>query len=263
MHTQPFDSCICESASLNDLDMEKVADFFKLDRVQVQGDYQSGISDQDQLVRFGLMQASHLTFGALLCFGQKPTCWLPAAFTRCIIWRGNDRHSGWLDTQEYQVGLLRQFEASRDFLRKHMRLNRIIDSEGSTQQWEMPFWTLGEALANSLVHREYANRTDGVHVEVFEDRVEISNLGDLPPPLALDLLGRQNVSHPRNPQIANIFYLSGHTEKFGIGIQRIQRLLEEARLRAPEFKLGKSKTFTVVLYRPTQVSNDLMDTSEE
>lgn len=262
MHIQPFDFSICENASLADLDIEKVAEFFKQDRVQVQADYHPGISDEDQLVQFGFLQSLHPTYGTLLCFGQNPPNWLTGAFTRCTIWRGNDRHSGWLDVQEYQAGLLRQFEASRDFLRKHMRLSHVINSEGSTQRWEIPLRALEEALANALVHREYVNRTNLLHVEVFDDRVEINSPGGPPSPLTLDLLGVENRSHLRNPQIARIFFLSGYIEGVGAGIQRMQRLLIEAGLHTPEFRLSAAKAFTVVLFRPKQVSDDFVSMAE-
>jgi ATP-dependent DNA helicase RecG len=257
-HTQPFDHSICYDASFNDLDLEKITEFLKQDRVQQEESFHPSVSIQDQLLQFGLIQKSSPTYGALLCFGKNPPKWLPGAFTRCTVWRGNDRHIGWLDSQEFRGDLLRQLDGSLGYLRKHLHLSRVLRTDGSTEQWEIPFVALEEALANALVHREYANRTDYVHIEVFDDRIEISSPGDLPPPMTLDLLGIENRSYPRNPQIAQVFYLSGYIEEVGSGIQRMQYLLKEARLPAPEFRLSAAKTLTVVIFRPNLASNDFV-----
>ena len=214
--------------------------------------------EEDLLVHFGLVQNSHPTYAALLCLGLNPLQWVSGAITRCVDWRGNDRHSGWLESLIHRGSLLMQFQSSRDFLRKSLRLSRVIDKEVSTEEWEIPFRVLDEALANALVHREYANqtnfvhRTDFVQVEVFVDRVEISSPGEPPPPMTMALLEVEHTSHPRNPLIAGIFYLYNYIEEVGSGIQRMQRLMKEADLQAPEFKLSEDRTFKVVLYRPEQ-----------
>lgn len=253
-HSQPFDHLICRHASLADLDLTKINEFFKTDKVQLQQDFHAGAFDQDQLLQFGLFKEAHPSYGALLCFGQNPQKLLSGAFTRCIYWPGNDRHLGWLEDQTYRGDLLNQFKSSRDFLKKHLRLSRVIGREGRAEQWEIPFVALEEALANALVHREYANRTDFIHVEVFNDRIEISSPGDLPPPMTLELLETEHKCHPRNPQIARIFYLSGYVEEVGSGIQRMQYVMKEAGLLPAKLELLEDKTFKVILYRPKQVS---------
>ncbi len=197
----------CDTASVVDLNQEKVTDFFKRDRVQIQDDFYKGASDRDQLQYFGLLQESGSTYGALLCFGLSPTKWLPGAFTRCAIWRGNDRHNGWLDAQDYRRDLVSQFESGRDFLRKYLRLIRRIGRDERTEELEIPLVALGEALANALIHREYVNQTTPIYIDIFDDRIEISSPGVPPEPMTLELLAEEHTSHPRNPQIARIFYL--------------------------------------------------------
>ncbi len=255
-HIHQFDRLIEEAASIADLNQELISAFLKTDLVQRQDDFIRGASYQDQLHQFGLLQQSHPTYGALLSFGMYPTKWLAGAFTRCTLWSGNDDHSGWKESQDYQRDLVTQFELSRDFLRKNLRLSRVIGRDDRIQELEIPLVALGEALANALVHREYANQTSPVYVDIFDDRVEISSPGVPPEPMSMELLQEEHKSHPRNPQIARIFYLYGYVEKVGTGIQRIQRSLEEAGLSPAQFKLGGDKTFKVIFYRPKQVLED-------
>jgi Putative ATP-dependent DNA helicase recG C-terminal/Caspase domain len=251
-HSQPFDHVICNNSSFADLDLALITEFLKKDRVQLQEDFRSDASHQDQLLRFGLLQGSFPTYGALLCFGQEPPRWVSGASTRCTYWQSDNRLHGWQDDREYRGNLVSQFEKSLDFLRRSLRLNRVINRDEITEQWEIPFLALREALANALMHREYANRTEFVHVEVFKDRVEISSPGDLPLSMRLELLGIENKCHPRNPQIARIFYLFVYVEKVGSGIQRMQQAMKNARLPPPKFELSETKTFTVTLYRSTE-----------
>ena len=205
-YIQPFDQVICESASVEDLNQEKVIEFFRRDLVQIQEDFMGGISEQDQLRYFELLQDMHPAYATLLCFGLKPTKWFAGAFTRCTLWQGNDRHNGWLEAKDYLSDLITQFGSSRDFLRKYLRLIRTIKRDVRIEELEIPLVALGEALANALVHREYLNQTSPVYVDIFDNRVEISSPGIPPRPMTLELLEEEHKSHPRNPQIARVFY---------------------------------------------------------
>ena len=261
--TEYFDHRIARNASFNDLDQEKITEFFKRDAVQREEHFRLGASSQDQLRYFGLLREGHPTYGALLCFGLSPTQWLPSASIRCTLWAGNDRNNGWLDIQDYQLDLIAQFDSSRTFLQKH--LTREHDGDKHSEGLDIPLPALEEALANALMHREYMNRTDSVYIDIFDDRVEMTNPGTLPEPITLGLLKDEHKSCPRNPQIARIFYLHGYVKKVGLGIKSMQHALRDAGLQPAFFELGKDKTFKVIFSRPQQSSSSTIreDNREE
>ncbi len=244
---QSFDYALCREASLADLDMEKISEFFKQDRLLKQKQLPSGTSVQDRLTQFGFVKDLSPTYGALLCFGKNPQEWVSSSITRCTNWNSDDRLQ---DSEIFQSDLLSQFMASRDFLRRCLRLTRVISRQDSTESWEIPFRVLEEALANALVHREYTNPTGFIQVQVFDDRVEICSPGGPPPPMTIEMLGTETTSHPRNLQIAIIFYLYGYIEQVGSGIKRMRSFMQEAGLQAPYFELSPLNTFKVALYRP-------------
>jgi hypothetical protein len=256
---QQFDQVIREDASISDLNTEKVTAFFNRNRVQLQDDFYRESSDQDQLQNFELLRETHPTYAALLCFGLKPPKWVAGAFTRCTHWSGQDRHTGWLEDQAYRGDLAQQFESSSDFLRKCLRLVRVIGRDERSEEPEIPLVALQEALANALVHREYQNQTSPVYVDVFQDRIEISSPGIPPEPMTLELLEEEHKSHPRNPQIARIFYLYGYVETVGSGIQRMQRAMEKAGLSSAKLELSRDKIFKVIFYRPKQALEEQAD----
>jgi tetratricopeptide (TPR) repeat protein len=222
----------------------------------------SNTTTGDKLASIHFLQQSHPTYGTLLCFGRELSQWITGAKTRCIRWHGTNNLFGFADSQFYEEGLLQQFEESCEFLRKHLNLGRIIDSQGRAEQWEIPFVVLQEALANALIHREYKNRTDFVQVEIFDDRVDISSPGNLPASLTLDSLKEKHTSHPRNAHIANIFYLFGKVEEAGSGIPRMRHFMKEAGLPEPLFAESKDNRFNVILHRPKQFPNRALQQNE-
>ncbi len=260
--SQSFDHSLCRTASLVDIDLEKVNEFFQRDRLLKQKKVLLGVSDREQLEQFGLLKEGFPTYGALLCFGKAPQHWISSAITRCINWNGDDHFDRLQDSELFQGNILSQFKSSCDFLRRCLRLSRVIGSERTTEQWEIPFRVLEEALVNALVHREYENQKGFVQVQVFSDRIEISSPGAPPAPMTIDRLGKEAISYPRNFQIALIFYLYSYLEQAGSGIPRMRRLMEEAELPPPQFELSEVKIFKVILYRPKYVPEVVIKSKE-
>src|ERR671925_474664 len=111
---------------------------------------------------------------------KEPWKWAESSLTRCVYWPSTNRVQTPVDDREYRGDLIEQFDLIISFLQRNLRLRRVIKAEGQNDEWEIPFVALREAVANALVHREYINTTEGVRVEVFSDRIEISSPGDLP-----------------------------------------------------------------------------------
>ena len=56
---------------------------------------------------------------------------------------------------------------------------------------------------------------------MFEDKIEISSPGSLPPGISKEEYLNGQISTLRNPIIGNLFYRLNYIEKFGTGIKRI------------------------------------------
>src|SRR5205823_660470 len=107
-HIQPFDHSVCKEASLEDLNIDGLAEFFKKERVRLQQDFIADVSVENHLLQLGLLNESFPTYGALLCFSREPMKWISGAFTRCTYWPDNDRNSKWQDDRIFQGSLLNQ-----------------------------------------------------------------------------------------------------------------------------------------------------------
>jgi len=83
-------------------------------------------------------------------------------------------------------------------------------------------------------------------VEIYDDRVEITNPGGLPRGLHEKDFGR--ISVRRNEIIADLFYRMDKVERAGTGIQRMKDSMAAAGLPLPEIKYDTF--FTITLRRP-------------
>ena len=83
-------------------------------------------------------------------------------------------------------------------------------------------------------------------MEIFDDRIEISNPGGLPKGLRPEDFGTRSVL--RNPQIASLLNRIELIEKMGTGINKIRRALEKASLKPPKFSFT---TFFTVVFKQT------------
>lgn len=97
---------------------------------------------------------------------------------------------------------------------------------------------------NAPGHRDYFEAGANVFVEIYDDRIEISNPGGLPKGLSKEELGTRSVR--RNPLIADLLHQIALIEKAGIGIRR---MIEDARrYKCPEPKFTVNGFFTTTFW---------------
>ena len=100
-----------------------------------------------------------------------------------------------------------------------------------------------ELIANALVHQDFLTTGASVMIEVFTDRVEISNPGI--PPIRVERFIDEYRS--RNELLADIMRRLGICEEKGSGIDKVIRAAEVFQLPAPDFRVGEMRT-TAVLF---------------
>jgi len=89
-------------------------------------------------------------------------------------------------------------------------------------------------------------------VEIFDNKVSISNPGGLPKSLPIEKFGSRSIL--RNPIIASLLHRAGHIEKMGTGIGRIKDTLKNAENPEPLFEYDSF--FTVTFYRNFESSKE-------
>lgn len=85
-----------------------------------------------------------------------------------------------------------------------MKVSTVIDKTGHRNDvYEYPVKAVREIILNALIHRDYSIHTenDPIRIEMYPDRMEISNPGGLYGRLSLDNLGKIKAD-VRNPFMA-------------------------------------------------------------
>ncbi|MCY4572053.1 MAG: putative DNA binding domain-containing protein [Gemmatimonadetes bacterium] len=139
--------------------------------------------------------------GVLLCT-NSPQEWLPQATIVATSYRGKDRASGQLDTQEIEGPLPVQIADAVKFVVRNMRVSaRKTPSREDAPQYSKT--AVFEAVVNAVVHRDYSMSSRRTRLSMFKDRLEIDSPGQLPNGMTID--GMDSSQATRNEVLASVF----------------------------------------------------------
>ena len=145
----------------------------------------------------------------------------------CTRWSGLDKAGGLIDAiddAEFSGSLISQLQDTLGFIAKH---TRKAWKKMPTYRQEFPDYperSLQETLVNSLIHRDYTELGSEVHVDIFDDRIEVYSPGgmfDGKPVQEHDIM--EVPSRRRNPILADIFNRLEYMERRGSGFKKIMR----------------------------------------
>lgn len=182
--------------------------------------------------------------GGMLFFSTHPEHYFFQAVTRCVQFKGTDKVFI-IDDKTFSGPLLQQYNQAIAWLQSKLSVRYVMEGAGPRrEQWEIPISVFKEAILNSLSHRDYYEQGATTCIEMYDDRVEISNPGGLLPLVAKDF-GHRSLT--RNPLVFSLFTRMRLVEHIGSGIMRMQKDMLDAQLPAPEF--STEGFFTVTLRR--------------
>lgn len=189
---------------------------------------------------------------ALLMFAKKSNKWHPRLQVRIFKVRGIEEKTG----EEFNVtevgeangNIFQLIESSWDLLRPHLTDTKFSEDALFKNQIMYPELACREALVNSITHRDYFIEGRGVEVKIFDNRLEISNPGELLSSITVkDLESLKGVHQSRNTYIARVLRETGHIRELGEGIRRIFELMRNNDLIEPKIK-SENKTFKITLF---------------
>jgi len=150
--------------------------------------------------------------------------------------------------QEGVKGYAISFQGLLEFVMSLLPQSEVIEKALRQKRTVYPEIALREIIANALIHQDFSISGAGPLVEVFDDRVEISNPGGLLPSKRLDrLIGTQPES--RNELLARAFRRYKICEERGSGLLKAGLQVERYGLPPIQFEAG-TNYFKVTLYAP-------------
>ena len=239
-----FDDAICKEANIeDDIAKENINTFrFEAGLVNV-------TSNEQLFTNLKLVtNDGQLKNGTVLFFGSNPEKFFEKAVIRCVAFDGIDKR--YIVDDKLMTGTLyQQYQKSMIWLKSKLNVRYDIEGEGGKPRkelWEIPETAFKETIINSLAHRDYYDKGARITIEVFDDRVEISNPGGLVSAVPKSEFGKRSAS--RNPLIFGLFERMRLVEQIGSGITRIRDVMNDEGLTPPEFNIDGM--FTVTLRRP-------------
>jgi len=245
-----WDERVCADASLEDIEEEKVRLFLRKAEYERRLEIDRDISVKEALERLSLIKGDKLTNASILLFGKEPQKFFLQTKLRCARYKGTTPIT-FIDLKIVEGDIIDQVEKAENFVLSHIKKAAKIVGFERQEVWEYPINALREAIVNAICHRDYAYSSD-ITIGVFDDRVEISNPGTLPEPLTPEDLKKKHKSIPRNPLVANAFFLIRNIEQWGEGTNKIVKWCLEHGLREPDFE-EIAGGFLVRFYAPEDI----------
>jgi ATP-dependent DNA helicase RecG len=204
------------------------------------------------LKKLELMHDAKLTNAAVILFCKNEDKQFFQSHIKLARFRGTDKKE-FLDHKYYKGNVFDLYDKAMAFLHFILPVGARIEP-GNPIRVEtpiIPYNVLREAVTNALIHRDYSHAGGSIDIAVYDDRINISNIGALPPGVSLRQLFKEHRSIPRNPRIANVFYVCGKIEKWGRGTLDMIQDCKNAGNPPPIFEeVGGSFSLTLPFKEP-------------
>jgi predicted HTH transcriptional regulator len=173
---------------------------------------------------------------------------------RLIFYKGKNK----LETREEVVGKKGYavgFEGLVKYIRARLPQREVIESGLRKDEKVYPETAIRELIANALIHQDLTQKGSSPMVEIYSDRIEITNSGK---PLIDPKRFIDEVPKSRNEALAGLMKKAGICEERGSGIDKVIHAAETFRLPAPDF-IEKTEHMVAVLYAPRALEDMAQD----
>lgn len=166
---------------------------------------------------------------------------------RVIVYKENSRVET-IREQEGVKGYANGFEGLIGFINNLIPANEIIQQALRKTLPMYPELAIRELVANALIHQDFFVSGFGPMVEIFGNRIEITNPGS---PLVQTDRFLDSPPRSRNEAIASLLRRIGVCEERGSGIDKVVFQTEYFQLPAPAFEVyGENTRATLFAHRP-------------
>lgn len=143
----------------------------------------------------------------------------------CTRWNGLDKAPGVVDAvddKEYSGGLVNLLQAGTEFVANNSKRAWRKTGDGRAEMPDYPERAVLEGIVNALIHRNYLELGSEVHIDMFDDRLEIYSPGGMCDGTRVQERDLMRVpSRRRNPIIADIFNRLKYMDRRGSGFKKI------------------------------------------
>lgn len=180
--------------------------------------------DNSDFLSFGLVnEKGMLTNAGALLADDSP---IRQSRLFCTRWHGLDKASGTMDAmddKEFSGSLIELLQNGEEFVKNNSKKRWKKTATGRDEMPDYPNRAALECIVNGLIHRDYLELGSEVHIDIFDDRMEIYSPGGMYDGSFVQDLDTDKIpSRRRNPIIADMFNRMNYMERRGSGFKKIK-----------------------------------------
>ena len=160
---------------------------------------------------------------------------------RVVIYTGTSKLETRLD-QIGSKGYATGFQGLINFIMSQLPQNEVIQAALRKEVKLVPEDAIRELVANALIHQDFMIGGSSAMIEIYENRVEISNPGEPIVPIDRFIDGYQS----RNERMADLMRRMGICEEKGSGVDRVVHAAEIFQLPPPYFHTTHMRTVVTI-----------------
>jgi len=229
--------------------------------------------NEDDYESWCLIENDKLTNAGALLVDESP---IRHSRLFCTRWNGLDKASGVidaLDDREFAGSLISLLQNGLEFIFNNSKKQWKKVSDSRIEMPDYPERSVQEGLVNALIHRDYLEIGSEVHIDMYDDRLEIYSPGGMYDGSFVQERDILRVpSKRRNPIIADAFNRLRLMERRGSGFKKIcsdySTQVNYTEAMAPQF-YSDFDSFVLTLrnlnyrYGAQETSKKIQETSEK
>lgn len=213
------------------------------------------VSDEEILELMGVTRKGLPTLAGIMVFSSYPQSFFPNLTINAVVVPGEEigelglQGERFTNNKKITGAIPDMLDLAMDFVYNNQKVKTIINEKGKREdKLEYPMKAVREAILNALVHRDYSRYSENtpITLNMYSNRIEITNPGGLFGSLTIDNLGRIR-PETRNGILADILEILRYTENRYSGIPTMRAEMKNLGLSDPEFKAERG-TFKTIFY---------------
>ena len=217
--------------------------------------------ENSEFVSWGILdEAGKLTNAGALLADDSP---MRQSRIFCTRWNGLTMTNGLgeaIDDIELEGSVIGQLQDAVTFIRNNSHKRWWKENDHREELPDYPERAVTETVANAIIHRDYMQMGSEIHVDMYDDRLEIYSPGGMMDGKLIQQLNPLTVpSKRRNPLLADFFSRLGLMERRGSGMRKIIDAYKQyehlTTYHAPEFNSNSSE-FHVTLWNLNYVEEE-------
>lgn len=249
----PYDLQPVRSATIEDLDIDLFQRTYLPSAIDPDILAANNRQVEDQLRSLRFLSARELlpTVVGLLTLGKSPADYVPGAYVQFLRLEGEQLTDDIADQRVIQGPLPELLRQLDEIIKANIHISTDIRSENrEVRRPDYPIAAIQQIARNAVMHRNYETSNAPVRLNWFSDRVEIQNPGGPYGQVTRDNFGEIGLTDYRNPTVAEVMWILGFVQRFGVGIQLARKELKNNGNPDLEFNVQDNHILAIIRRRP-------------